>query len=99
MGNLLVTEAVHYNTGKPVRVEAEDGIIASVKGQSGELTTGNPVYIAPGFIDDQINGYAGIDFSGDNFSPDDLYKAATEIWKTGVTTFLPTLVTNRPFTG
>ena len=94
MGNLLETEAIHYQTGKPVRVEAEDGIITSVEEQANELINGNPVYIAPGFIDDQINGYAGIDFSGEDFSSDSFYKAAKEIWKSGVTTFLPTLVTN-----
>ncbi|HKK42792.1 MAG TPA: N-acetylglucosamine-6-phosphate deacetylase [Bacteroidales bacterium] len=96
MRDLFITEAEHYLTGRRVRVEAENGIITSVKETEGKNAEEEHDYIAPGFIDDQINGFAGIDFSGVRFSSADLYTAAREIWKTGVTSFIPTLVTNSP---
>ena len=52
------------------------------------------LFIAPGLIDNQINGYAGVDFSGNDLTADDVISAAKSIWKDGVTSFLPTLITN-----
>jgi len=49
--------------------------------------------IAPGFIDIQVNGFAGIDFNHSNFCADDLALACEAILKTGVTRFCPTLIT------
>lgn len=51
-------------------------------------------YIAPGFIDIQINGYMGVDFADQNLTLKDLLVATKALWKEGVTTFLPTVITN-----
>ncbi|WP_423129376.1 N-acetylglucosamine-6-phosphate deacetylase [Gaoshiqia sp. Z1-71] len=51
-------------------------------------------YIAPGLIDIQINGFLGVDFSDQNLTIEDLHKVTKALWKEGVTTFLPTLITN-----
>ncbi|HEY5511997.1 MAG TPA: N-acetylglucosamine-6-phosphate deacetylase [Prolixibacteraceae bacterium] len=51
-------------------------------------------YIAPGLIDIQINGFLGVDFSDQNLTIEDLRKATKALWKVGVTTFLPTVITN-----
>ena len=53
-----------------------------------------PVFIAPGLIDVQINGYMGVDFSGEELTLSEIRKATRELWKEGVTTFFPTLITN-----
>jgi N-acetylglucosamine-6-phosphate deacetylase len=53
-------------------------------------------YVAPGLIDMQINGYLGIDFSDQHLTARDLRKAMTGLYKEGVTTFLPTVITNHP---
>ena len=50
--------------------------------------------IAPGLIDNQINGYANVDFSGNNLTIQDVISASKSIWSEGVTSFLPTLITN-----
>jgi N-acetylglucosamine-6-phosphate deacetylase len=58
------------------------------------LAKGDPdLYIAPGFFDPQVNGYAGIDFNNKDLLPEDLHHAARAISVTGVTTFFPTLIT------
>ncbi|MGD9303528.1 MAG: amidohydrolase family protein [Desulfobacterales bacterium] len=49
--------------------------------------------ITPGFIDIQVNGFAGIDFNHPNFRADDLVLACESILQTGVTRFCPTLIT------
>ncbi|KAL1130307.1 hypothetical protein AAG570_013245 [Ranatra chinensis] len=53
--------------------------------------------VAPGFIDIQINGGFGVDFSHDvNIIEDGLQSVAKGILPHGVTAFCPTLVTSKP---
>jgi N-acetylglucosamine-6-phosphate deacetylase len=84
-------EGIHYETGKPVRIDIAEGLIESIT-EIGGINNGN-LFVAPGLIDNQINGYAGIDFSGNGLSPDNIIVAARTIWQEGVTTFLPTILT------
>jgi N-acetylglucosamine-6-phosphate deacetylase len=51
------------------------------------------LYLAPGFFDPQVNGFAGVDFNGKDLTPDDVHRAAQAISTTGVTSFFPTLIT------
>lgn len=51
------------------------------------------LYIAPGFFDPQVNGFAGIDFNAETLLPEDVRLAAEALSTTGVTTFFPTLIT------
>jgi N-acetylglucosamine-6-phosphate deacetylase len=48
----------------------------------------------PGFVDLQVNGFAGVDFGDPAATTDDVRRAVAAIEKTGVTRFLPTLVTS-----
>lgn len=85
-------EGLLYLDGKPVSIEIVDGIISQVK----PLAKGSDlpeVYLAPGLIDIQINGYMGVDFSDQNLSPDMMHEATFAMWKEGVTTYLPTVIT------
>ena len=89
-----IIEGIHYATGRPVRLTVRDGMIAGIAENRDEMKTGRDIYIAPGLIDNQINGYANVDFSGNDLSVSGFIHAAKQIWKSGVTTFLPTLITN-----
>jgi len=51
------------------------------------------IHIAPGFIDIQVNGFAGIDINEPNFQGDALVDVCRNLLKTGVTRFCPTLIT------
>ena len=84
---------IHYETGKPVVIEINDGIIVSVDEASGNAIK-NDLYISPGLFDNQVNGYSGVDFSGDDLTSDGILKATLALWKEGVTSYLPTLLTN-----
>lgn len=51
-------------------------------------------YCAPGFVDIQINGFAGLDFSSPELEPEQLLSLMPSLWATGVTSICPTLITN-----
>jgi len=71
----------------PGDVEIVDGRIAAV-GLAGSSGRG---IAAPGFVDLQVNGYAGVDFSA--ASEDDWRTAREALLRDGVTAFQPTFVT------
>jgi N-acetylglucosamine-6-phosphate deacetylase len=93
MDDHSVIEALHYETGKPVRLEIRNGLIASIT-EMPESKQYRNLYIAPGLIDNQINGYIGIDFSGEELTPEKMKVAVSLIRMDGVTTFQPTIITN-----
>jgi N-acetylglucosamine-6-phosphate deacetylase len=89
-----IIEGIHYGSGKPVSIEIIDGIIGNIQ-EISALNVGNcSLFVSPGMIDNQVNGYAGVDFSGSRLTIGGIRKAANAILKDGVTSFLPTLVTN-----
>jgi N-acetylglucosamine-6-phosphate deacetylase len=92
-GGTFSVEGVHYATGEPVRIIISDGLISTVERISGKDIPVNMPFLAPGLIDNQVNGCAAVDFSGNALTPSQILTAAKSIWKTGVTTFLPTLIT------
>jgi len=55
---------------------------------------GADLYLCSGFFDPQVNGFAGVDFNSPFLSPEGLHRAALSLASTGVTHFLPTLITS-----
>ena len=89
----MVIEAKHYMTGFPIRLEIGEGIIEKIT-EIPDSESGNSLFIAPGFTDNQVNGCGGIDFAQKDLSCSELERAASILLKEGVTTFLPTLITD-----
>jgi N-acetylglucosamine-6-phosphate deacetylase len=95
---------INYLDYSPVSVEFEEGIITKVERINALSEGKNPLYIAPGLIDIQINGYLSISFSLEGaentiascgeLSVADVKKITEALWKEGVTTYFPTLTTN-----
>jgi N-acetylglucosamine-6-phosphate deacetylase len=52
--------------------------------------------VAPGFVDLQINGYGGYDINAQPLGEDTLSHMIRSIWREGVTTCFPTVITNGP---
>ncbi|MCA1321589.1 amidohydrolase family protein [Bacillus tianshenii] len=84
-------EGIHYKENKAVRITIEDGVIQSIEPSTGEVPE---IYIAPGLVDLQVNGYMGIDFNSVELTLDEVKKACLYLAEEGVTTFLPTIITN-----
>lgn len=48
----------------------------------------------PGFIDLQVNGYLGVDFSSPNLAEEDFARACRQLLSHGTAAFLPTIITS-----
>ncbi|HXK60391.1 MAG TPA: amidohydrolase family protein [Acidobacteriota bacterium] len=83
-----------YLDGQLVTIAIKDGRIQSITREQADASTSDLPYVAPGLIDNQVNGYLGVDFVSDSLSVDDVRKATEGLWRAGVTTYLPTLTTN-----
>jgi N-acetylglucosamine-6-phosphate deacetylase len=86
-------EGIFYLDGEPVSISIFDKKIVGIDRLSLDAETPK-VYVAPGLIDLQINGFMGVDFSDQNLTIEEIRKATKALWKEGVTTFLPTVITN-----
>ncbi len=91
-----IIEGLHYTDGKPVKITIQDGKIKSVEHIEKLSDANNDLIVAPGFFDNQINGFAGVSFvfGESDLDEEGIIKATQELWKKGVTTYLPTLTTN-----
>ncbi|HZZ41139.1 MAG TPA: amidohydrolase family protein [Acidobacteriaceae bacterium] len=77
-------------SGEFIEVLVEDGVIRSVApAVSGE----EDLWLSPGFIDLQVNGYAGCDLNAESITPEVVTALTYKLFAVGVTTFLPTLIT------
>jgi len=54
------------------------------------------VYIAPGFIDLQVNGFFGVDYNSPTTPHDEIARSIRVMFATGVTRFFPTVITGSP---
>lgn len=88
----LKVNGLFYLDGTPVCVSIVDDRITSVD-RLPETDPKPDVYIAPGLIDLQINGFSGVDFSDQELSPENMREAVRALWKAGITSFLPTVIT------
>ena len=83
----------HYLTDQPVAISLVNKRIKKID-RVQENTPGPELYIAPGLIDIQINGYVGVDFSGPDLTVDKVKQATRALWKAGVTTYFPTIISS-----
>lgn len=87
-----VIEAIHYETNKPVRIEIRNGLITSLTKVSDSILN-NGLFVAPGLIDNQVNGYKGVDFSDPELTTVQMKMAVEALSKDAVTSFFPTVIT------
>ena len=77
-------------SGKPIRVHCDDGRVVAVEDGPDEES----IWIAPGLVDLQVNGYRGHDFNADDLSVETVQSLVRSLISDGVTTFLPTIITS-----
>jgi N-acetylglucosamine-6-phosphate deacetylase len=77
-----------------VRVGVESGRVVALEDVSPRSEgAGIERWILPGFFDIQVNGFAGRDFTSPGVSVEDVVHVAEAERETGVTRFLPTIIT------
>ena len=76
-------------TGQAAKVELTKGRISAI-----EIVADAPeLWLAPGFVDAQVNGYGGFDVNSTNPSAEEISAMVESLWRQGVTSFCPTVVT------
>lgn len=85
----MVYRGLSPSTGKPIEVEVADGKISAVKASDQPASA----WIAPGFIDLQVNGFAGVDYNSPDTPLDEIARSLEVQRETGVTQLLPTIIT------
>lgn len=76
-------------TGRRAALEMEADRIGCVR----EVEIAPDVWIAPGFIDVQVNGYAGYDANAPDVTPETIVQLVRALWTVGVTSVCPTVTT------
>jgi N-acetylglucosamine-6-phosphate deacetylase len=86
----MTTKSTGINslTGLPVAVSF-GAVIEAV-----DSVPSAPVFLAPGFIDLQVNGYAGVDYNLPTAPREEIARSIRALHTTGVSRFYPTIVTN-----
>src|ERR1700716_4251825 len=79
-------------TGVPLDLVFDDTIlsVAAAAADDGNL------WIAPGFIDLQVNGFAGVDYNDPETSHEEIARSIQVLFSTGVPRFFPTVITGSP---
>lgn len=89
----LKIEGILYSDNSKVSIETSNGKISKLNQLSLKHKSQNLI-LAPGLIDVQINGYMGVDFSGPDLTIEGVRKATKALWKVGVTSYFPTIITS-----
>jgi N-acetylglucosamine-6-phosphate deacetylase len=77
--------------GTPVQATF-DSVISVVE----PVSASGGLYLSPGFIDLQVNGFLGVDFNDPGCSPEQIARSIRGLFATGVTRFYPTVITGSP---
>jgi len=72
-------------------VKFEESILAA-----GPAAESRDAYLAPGWIDIQVNGFAGVDYNLPAASMEEIARSIEVLFSTGVTRFYPTVITGSP---
>lgn len=86
-----------YETGQWIELAIREGRIASKKVTAFDDVAQAAVksrWIAPGFVDLQINGYGGLEFNDPTLTPDDVAKITLWQDQCGVVAYCPTTTTH-----
>jgi N-acetylglucosamine-6-phosphate deacetylase len=78
-------------SGYPVRLEVIDGVIGRIESLNSDTVP--DVWIAPGWLDIQVNGYAGHDVNAPDVTPEVIIEITHALWQRGITAFCPTVIT------
>ena len=93
LASISTVHGLEPGTGQSLTVEVKSGVIQAVHRSQAAASESGQGWLAAGLIDLQVNGYAGHDLNDDQVTPETVQALARAMLASGVTTFLPTLIT------
>ena len=87
----MLIEGIDIWSGKALRITVDSGHIVQIEETPG--LAGLP-FLCPGFLDIQVNGYRGIDYSSKDLTAEKIALLVEALARTGTTRHLPTIITN-----
>ena len=79
----------HPGTGETLAISTSGGRISAVEATAGAAEP----FVSPGWVDLQVNGFAGVDYNDPNTLADDIARSIEVQRSTGVARFYPTVIT------
>lgn len=80
---------IDVSSGKAIAIDIADGVIAAIRPAESAAAT----YVSAGLIDLQVNGFRGLDLNSGDLAAETVLSLCQELASTGVTTWLPTIIT------
>lgn len=87
---MTIVRGMDPGTGLGLRVRVEGGVITEIEHDDADEPG---VYLVPGLVDLQVNGYGGFDINGPDVSPDVVVAMLAALAAEGTTTTVPTVIT------
>lgn len=91
---ISAVEARLVEDGRPVRIVIDDGAVIAI--ERGSSPPANNLWVSPGWMDIQVNGFGGHDPNRDGAGPGDVVEMVRGLWRSGVTAVCPTICTQSP---
>ncbi|MBP1838791.1 N-acetylglucosamine-6-phosphate deacetylase [Formosa algae] len=88
----MIFKALDYRTNLPIKLEVKGDKIYDISVCDERIDSN--FFIAPGLVDIQLNGFQGIDLNQLGLKMTDVKTLAQVLFRNGVTTFFPTIITN-----
>ncbi|MCU0228871.1 MAG: amidohydrolase family protein [Bryobacterales bacterium] len=87
---------INPTTGLHTTITFEKAIQTVSDSSPATTRDASTVYIAPGFIDVQVNGFAGVDYCQSGTAVEEIGRSIDVIHSSGTSLFFPTVITNSP---
>jgi N-acetylglucosamine-6-phosphate deacetylase len=97
MSTSAVVQGRLARSAAPVEIRVAGGRIEAIRPPGATIDRpvvgGADCLVTEGFMDMQVNGFAAVDFNRPILTGEEIRRAIEAMWRTGVTQFLPTVVT------
>jgi len=87
----MICSGIDVSSGSTVEVAFQNTLLSVTPSAAP-----TDLYLAPGWIDIQVNGFAAVDYNRPGVSHEDIARSLQVLFSTGVTRFYPTVITGPP---
>ncbi len=91
----MICSGIDVHREAEVEVRFNEALL-DVTYSSGHVACQPGICLSPGFVDLQVNGFAGVDFNDPDLPLEEIERAIRALFATGVTRFFPTVITGSP---